>query len=118
MLLNFWFCISGSYNEAGPVHSGNADFIQVVPQINRLLDNLHQTKQHLNQLWHMKKAKLDQCYQLRLFEQDIGKVSFILKSYYLSFWWTERHSFEIDSIYYPNVKIEKKVTVAKKEKNT
>ncbi|XP_013406610.1 kalirin isoform X8 [Lingula anatina] len=64
----------GSYNETGPVHSGNADFITVVPQIKKFLDNLHSTRQHLYQLWHLKKAKLDQCHQLRLFERDVDKT--------------------------------------------
>lgn len=41
----------------------------------QLLENLHSTRQHLHQVWQMKKMKLDQCFQLRLFEQDANKVS-------------------------------------------
>lgn len=38
------------------------------------LDAVHSSQQHLLQLWHHKKLKLDQCFQLRLFEQDCEKV--------------------------------------------
>lgn len=38
------------------------------------LDSVHSSQQHLLQLWHHKKLKLDQCFQLRLFEQDCEKV--------------------------------------------
>ncbi|KAL3969409.1 potassium voltage-gated channel Shal-related subfamily D member 1 [Sarotherodon galilaeus] len=39
-----------------------------------LLDKLHSTRQHLHQMWHVRKLKLDQCFQLRLFEQDAEKM--------------------------------------------
>uniref|UniRef100_A0A669EZY4 non-specific serine/threonine protein kinase n=1 Tax=Oreochromis niloticus TaxID=8128 RepID=A0A669EZY4_ORENI len=39
-----------------------------------LLDKLHGMRQNLQQLWHMRKLKLDQCFQLRLFEQDAEKM--------------------------------------------
>ncbi|TRY93448.1 hypothetical protein DNTS_005746, partial [Danionella cerebrum] len=54
--------------------SGSADFQSVVPKIAGLLDKLHSTRQHLHQMWHLRKAKLDQCFQLRLFEQDAEKM--------------------------------------------
>ncbi|ESO86296.1 hypothetical protein LOTGIDRAFT_220800 [Lottia gigantea] len=54
--------------------SGNADFQSAVPQISQLLENLHSTKQHLNQLWTVKKMRLEQCLQLRIFEQDVEKM--------------------------------------------
>ncbi|KAL3284865.1 hypothetical protein HHI36_019003, partial [Cryptolaemus montrouzieri] len=38
------------------------------------LDSVHSSQQHLLQLWHHKKLKLDQCFQLRLFEQDCEKM--------------------------------------------
>lgn len=38
------------------------------------LEAVHASQQHLLQLWHHKKLKLDQCFQLRLFEQDCEKV--------------------------------------------
>ena len=44
-------------------------------QVASLLDKLHSTRQHLHQMWHVRKLKLDQCFQLRLFEQDAEKVS-------------------------------------------
>ncbi|XP_053482979.1 kalirin [Ictalurus furcatus] len=54
--------------------SGSADFQSMVPKIASLLDKLHSTRQHLHQMWHMRKLKLDQCFQLRLFEQDAEKM--------------------------------------------
>lgn len=44
-------------------------------QVASLLDKLHSTRQNLHQMWHVRKLKLDQCFQLRLFEQDAEKVS-------------------------------------------
>uniref|UniRef100_A0A671XK49 non-specific serine/threonine protein kinase n=1 Tax=Sparus aurata TaxID=8175 RepID=A0A671XK49_SPAAU len=44
------------------------------PKVTGLLDKLHGTRQNLQQLWHMRKLKLDQCFQLRLFEQDAEKM--------------------------------------------
>ncbi|XP_065162622.1 triple functional domain protein isoform X5 [Atheta coriaria] len=38
------------------------------------LDAVHTSHQNLLQLWHHKKIKLDQCFQLRLFEQDCEKM--------------------------------------------
>ncbi|XP_025096323.1 triple functional domain protein-like isoform X1 [Pomacea canaliculata] len=54
--------------------SGNADFQSAVPQISQLLENLQSTKQHLNQLWVVKKMRLEQCLQLRIFEEDVEKM--------------------------------------------
>lgn len=53
---------------------GCGDVQGLVPKISALLDKLHATRQHLHQAWHMRKLKLDQCFQLRLFEQDAEKV--------------------------------------------
>ncbi|KAG8548579.1 hypothetical protein GDO81_024899 [Engystomops pustulosus] len=53
---------------------GGADFQSLVPKITSLLDKLHSTRQHLHQMWHVRKLKLDQCFQLRLFEQDAEKT--------------------------------------------
>jgi enamine deaminase RidA (YjgF/YER057c/UK114 family) len=60
-----------------PRISGNADFQSAVPQISQLLENLQSTKQHLNQLWGVKKMRLEQCLQLRIFEEDVEKVQHI-----------------------------------------
>ncbi|KAG2459312.1 KALRN protein, partial [Polypterus senegalus] len=56
---------------------GSADFQSVVPKIASLLDKLHSTRQHLHQMWHVRKLKLDQCFQLRLFEQDAEKNAYV-----------------------------------------
>ena len=45
-----------------------------IPLIMQLLDQVHSGQQQLLQLWQIKKVKLDQCLQLRLFEQDCDKV--------------------------------------------
>ena len=57
--------------------SGNADFQSAVPQISQLLENLHSTKLHLNQLWTVKRSRLEQCLQLKIFEDDVDKVRII-----------------------------------------
>ena len=46
-------------------------------QILSLLDSVHQAQQHVQQLWKSKKITLDQCLQLKLFEQDVEKVFLI-----------------------------------------
>uniref|UniRef100_H3CV36 Trio Rho guanine nucleotide exchange factor a n=1 Tax=Tetraodon nigroviridis TaxID=99883 RepID=H3CV36_TETNG len=52
----------------------SADTQGLVPRISQLLDKLHSTRQHLHQAWHVRKLQLDQCFQLRLFEQDAEKM--------------------------------------------
>uniref|UniRef100_A0AAY4E3F5 non-specific serine/threonine protein kinase n=1 Tax=Denticeps clupeoides TaxID=299321 RepID=A0AAY4E3F5_9TELE len=52
----------------------NADTQGLVPRITALLDQLHSTRQHLHQSWQVRKLQLDQCFQLRLFEQDAEKM--------------------------------------------
>lgn len=61
-----------SGSEAGSV--GNPDMQSAVPQILQNLEAVRSTQQHLLQLWHHKKLKLDQCLQLRMFELDCDKV--------------------------------------------
>lgn len=56
------------------LHAQHADLHNLVAKVTALLDKLHGTRQNLQQLWHMRKLKLDQCFQLRLFEQDAEKV--------------------------------------------
>ena len=41
----------------------------------QLLDQVHSGQQQLLQLWQLKRNKLDQCLQLRMFEQDCEKVT-------------------------------------------
>ncbi len=52
----------------------NADTQGLVPRVSALLEKLHSTRQNLHQAWHVRKLQLDQCFQLRLFEQDAEKV--------------------------------------------
>ncbi|KAL2088188.1 hypothetical protein ACEWY4_017016 [Coilia grayii] len=53
--------------------SGGPDFQSLVPKVAALLDKLQATRQHLLQAWHARKQQLDQCFQLRLYEQDAEK---------------------------------------------
>uniref|UniRef100_A0A672Q2F5 non-specific serine/threonine protein kinase n=1 Tax=Sinocyclocheilus grahami TaxID=75366 RepID=A0A672Q2F5_SINGR len=53
---------------------GRGDIQGLAPKVQALLDKLHATRQHLHQSWHMRKVKLDQCFQLRLFQQDAEKM--------------------------------------------
>lgn len=64
----------GSGSGGGSGGGSNADIQGLVPRITQLLDKLHSTRQHLHQAWHVRKLQLDQCFQLRLFEQDAEKV--------------------------------------------
>ncbi|XP_049828356.1 kalirin isoform X4 [Schistocerca gregaria] len=64
---------SGRDSEASSVVA-NPDLQACVPQILQNLEAVHSSQQHLLQLWHHKKLKLDQCFQLRLFEQDCEKM--------------------------------------------
>ncbi|XP_050432765.1 triple functional domain protein isoform X1 [Adelges cooleyi] len=52
----------------------NPDLQASVPQILQQLDTIRTTHKHVLQLWQIKKLKLDQCFQLRLFEQDCEKM--------------------------------------------
>ncbi|XP_078619950.1 kalirin-like isoform X2 [Branchiostoma floridae x Branchiostoma japonicum] len=54
--------------------SGTADFQSEAPRVTSLVENLHATRQRLQQLWHIRKLKLDQCFQLRLFDNDCEKM--------------------------------------------
>lgn len=53
----------------------NTDMQAAVPFITQRLDSLRAACQNLLQLWQVRKMKLEQCFQLRLFESDIEKVS-------------------------------------------
>ncbi|XP_075229474.1 trio Rho guanine nucleotide exchange factor isoform X4 [Lycorma delicatula] len=64
---------SGRDSEASSGIS-NPDLQASVPQILHSLESIRTSKNHLLQLWHHKKLKLDQCFQLRLFEQDCEKM--------------------------------------------
>ncbi|XP_057691051.1 triple functional domain protein isoform X1 [Corythoichthys intestinalis] len=69
--------IGGASGESNDHHHGfytHADAHNLGTKVTNLLDKLHGTRQNLQQLWHMRKLKLDQCFQLRLFEQDAEKM--------------------------------------------
>ncbi|XP_032373529.1 triple functional domain protein isoform X7 [Etheostoma spectabile] len=65
---------SGDSNDHHHGFHAHADAHNLVAKVTGLLDKLHGTRQNLQQLWHMRKLKLDQCFQLRLFEQDAEKM--------------------------------------------
>ncbi|KFD69652.1 hypothetical protein M514_02017 [Trichuris suis] len=52
----------------------NPDFVCAVPHISFLLNNLRATRQNLYSQWQTHKVRLDQCFQLKLFEQDADKM--------------------------------------------
>lgn len=58
----------------------NNDIQNAVPHVSSLLDQLQNSNQHLGHLWQLKKMRLEQCFQLRLFESEVEKVT-ILFSY-------------------------------------
>ncbi|KAK7792817.1 hypothetical protein R5R35_000762 [Gryllus longicercus] len=64
---------SGRDSEASSVVS-NPDLLASVPQILQNVEAVRSSQQHLKTLWQHKKVKLDQCFQLRLFEQDCEKM--------------------------------------------
>lgn len=69
--------LGGASGDPNDHHQGchtHADAHNLIAKVSGLLDKLHGTRQNLQQLWHMRKLKLDQCFQLRLFEQDAEKV--------------------------------------------
>ena len=43
-------------------------------QINELVEGLHSKRQKLRELWNLRKLKLDQCFQYRVFQHDAEKV--------------------------------------------
>uniref|UniRef100_A0A672GP11 non-specific serine/threonine protein kinase n=1 Tax=Salarias fasciatus TaxID=181472 RepID=A0A672GP11_SALFA len=65
---------AGDSNDHHLGFHAHADAHNLVAKVTGLLDKLHGTRQNLQQLWHMRKLKLDQCFQLRLFEQDAEKM--------------------------------------------
>ncbi|XP_077997417.1 kalirin-like [Glandiceps talaboti] len=64
---------SGS-SSSSSMTSANADFHGALPRISNLLKNLHSKREYLQEMWHARKLKLDQCFQMRVFEQDCEKM--------------------------------------------
>ena len=46
-------------------------------QIHELVEGLHSKRQKLRDLWNLRKLKLDQCFQYRIFQQDAEKVTYL-----------------------------------------
>jgi hypothetical protein len=65
----------GGGREPESPNNTNSDTADIKNLVLQNLEAVHTSQQHLLQLWHQKKLKLDQCFQLRLFEQDFEKVS-------------------------------------------
>nr|XP_039274741.1 kalirin-like isoform X3 [Styela clava] len=72
VLKAYKYYMNGS--SGGVALSGNSDFQCAAPRIHSLVDKLHNTRHRLHNMWHLRKVKLDQCFQLRLFEQDANKM--------------------------------------------
>lgn len=64
---------SGRSSSSSSVVS-NPDMQASIPTIMGMVEQIHGAKDKLLQLWHGKKVQLDQCFQLRHFEQDCKKV--------------------------------------------
>lgn len=65
---------SHSAQKSHPPMPSNPDMAATFNQVLQQLDSVHKGQQHLLTVWQHKKNKLDQCFQLRLFEQDCEKV--------------------------------------------
>ncbi|XP_021962830.1 kalirin isoform X3 [Folsomia candida] len=64
---------SGRSSSSSSVVS-NPDMQASIPTIMGMVEQVHGAKDQLMQLWHGKKVKLDQCFQLKHFEQDCKKM--------------------------------------------
>lgn len=96
----------GASGDSNDHHHGfhvHADAHNLVAKVTGLLDKLHGTRQNLQQLWHMRKLKLDQCFQLRLFEQDAEKVRVLFYSILHAFYMVETMSILIGSKLPPHI---------------
>lgn len=52
----------------------NEDYIKAEQQVKEVIEGLIVKRQKLRELWNMRKHKLDQCLQYRIFHQDAHKV--------------------------------------------
>ena len=66
-------CDSGYCNSRDSTNT-NPDLQAAIPKVMRILEEIHMMRQQLVQLWHVKKVKLDQCLQLRMYEGDAQKM--------------------------------------------
>ncbi|UYV76151.1 TRIO [Cordylochernes scorpioides] len=67
-------CDSGYCSRDTAPLAGNADLTAALPQVASLLDSMHVSRQHLMQLWTVRRLKLEQCLQLRHYERDAQKM--------------------------------------------
>lgn len=65
---------AASSSEASPTNSPNPDINETINQVLQHLQTTRNAQQQLLLLWQQKKTKLDQCFQMRLFEQDCEKM--------------------------------------------
>lgn len=65
---------SSSQQTSSKVTSNNPDISDTINQVHQNLETLRNSQQQLLILWQQKKTKLEQCFQLRLFEQDCEKM--------------------------------------------
>ncbi|KAL1235244.1 Kalirin [Trichinella spiralis] len=80
-------CTSDSdYASGGRNSQCNPDFTCAVPHIASLLNNLRITRQNLYTQWQAHKIRLDQCFQLKLFEQDAEKMFVWIRQHADLFW--------------------------------
>jgi hypothetical protein len=59
----------------------NCDYFGEANKIKEPIELLRTSKQKIHHLWQQKKLKLEQCLQLRIFEQDCNQVNFKIKVY-------------------------------------
>ncbi len=65
---------SDSINEIAAIDKFHYDYFNEAVRIKEPIEHLRVAKQKLQNVWQQKKIKLEQCLQLRLFEQDLSKV--------------------------------------------
>lgn len=64
----------GSSIDSGASGVSDNDSRDIANIVLQHLESVNAAQQHLLKLWHVKKLKLEQCFQLRLFEQDCEKM--------------------------------------------
>ena len=65
---------SGAGAATLPPPLGGADLATSINQVRSFLDQIRATHEHLQHLWHLKKMRLDQCFQLRSFEAETDNM--------------------------------------------
>ncbi|XP_068142683.1 LOW QUALITY PROTEIN: triple functional domain protein [Drosophila tropicalis] len=66
--------VDSGTSSAGQQRAANPDMAAAINKALRQIDLIHTGQESLLMLWQHKKAKLDQCFQWRLFEQDCEKM--------------------------------------------